>query len=80
MMPVNRPEGEIAQLCTRMRTFIDAEVVPAESVLGKQRQRLDQRSCLVAAQAAGGVGWCLELLSVHRESNRRSIRAGSGNL
>jgi len=36
MMPVNRPEGEIAELSARMRRFIDTEVVPVESVLTRE--------------------------------------------
>ncbi|SUA41491.1 (R)-benzylsuccinyl-CoA dehydrogenase [Nocardia africana] len=36
MMSVNRPQGEIAELSSRMRTFIDTEVVPAEPVLARE--------------------------------------------
>lgn len=32
-MTANRPEGHVAELCARMRTFIDEEVIPLEPVL-----------------------------------------------
>lgn len=35
-MTVNHPEGAIADLCARMRAFIDDEVIPAEPVLAKE--------------------------------------------
>ena len=35
-MSVHRPEGQIAELAARMRTFIDSEVVPAEPVLAAE--------------------------------------------
>lgn len=35
-MTVNQPEGDIAELRTRLRAFIDDEVIPAEPVLAKE--------------------------------------------
>ncbi|CRK53279.1 Butyryl-CoA dehydrogenase [Rhodococcus sp. RD6.2] len=35
-MTVNHPEDAIADLCARMRAFIDDEVIPAEPVLAKE--------------------------------------------
>lgn len=34
-MIANRPEGRVAELCTRMRAFIDDEVIPLESTLSR---------------------------------------------
>lgn len=34
-MTANRPDGRVAELCTRMRSFIDDEVVPLESALSR---------------------------------------------
>ncbi|WP_206038597.1 acyl-CoA dehydrogenase family protein [Rhodococcus sp. 105337] len=35
-MTANRPEGRVAELCTRMRSFIDEEVIPLEPTLMRQ--------------------------------------------
>ncbi|WP_407444415.1 acyl-CoA dehydrogenase family protein [Rhodococcus sp. (in: high G+C Gram-positive bacteria)] len=34
-MTANRPEGRVAELCTRMRSFIDEEVIPLEPILSR---------------------------------------------
>ena len=34
-MTANRPEGRVAELCTRLRSFIDDEVIPLEPVLSR---------------------------------------------
>ncbi|WP_193788704.1 acyl-CoA dehydrogenase family protein [Rhodococcus rhodochrous] len=45
-MTTNHPEGHIADLCARMRSFIDHQVIPAEQVLAREdddaRKALDQ--------------------------------------
>lgn len=45
-MTTNHPEGHIADLCARMRSFIDNQVIPAEPVLAREdddaRKALDQ--------------------------------------
>lgn len=35
-MTANRPEGRVAELCTRMRSFVDDEVIPLEAELSRQ--------------------------------------------
>lgn len=35
-MTANRPTGRVAELCTRMRSFIDDEVIPLEGELSRQ--------------------------------------------
>lgn len=46
-MTANRPEGRVAELCTRMRSFIDDEVIPLEPVLSRHDDK--------AAEALAGL-------------------------
>lgn len=52
-MMVNHPDGDIADLCARMRSFIDNEVIPAEPVLaagGEDARKTLGRQCVRAKQ------------------------------
>ncbi len=58
-MTANRPEGRVAELCTRMRSFIDDEVIPLELVLSRHDDKAAEALVGLKARAKELGLWAL---------------------
>lgn len=58
-MTANRPEGRVAELCTRMRSFIDDEVIPLEPVLSRHDDKAAEALVGLKARAKELGLWAL---------------------
>ncbi|PXW30643.1 UNVERIFIED_CONTAM: alkylation response protein AidB-like acyl-CoA dehydrogenase [Williamsia faeni] len=58
-MTANQPQGHVAELCAKMRTFIDDEVIPAEPVLSRADEAAHQQLNVLRSRAKELGLWAL---------------------